>query len=190
LDAVSALVPSGRRLLLQGFDATAQAMQTLPLHQYSVIHVSAHAVVDDSTPELSGIALTLFRRNGQPLDGMLRPYQLAGLHLNGSAIVLSACNTALGKEYIGEGFVGLTASLFHAGAAQLVLTLAEVDAEASSAFLQAAYNYMFGPRRLSMEHALTLARKNLAGTPRWSDPFYWASFVLYGRPANLHPDPQ
>ena len=99
--------------------------------------------------------------------------------------MLSACDTALGKEVLGEGLAGLTASLFHAGASQLLLTLTEIDAEGSSEFLSKVYGNFFSPAQVSMEHSLTLARRALARSERWSDPYYWASFVLYGRPYPL-----
>ena len=119
------------------------------------------------------------------MDGFLHPYDLAGFPLNGSTVVLSACGTALGKQVIGEGLAGLTASLFQAGAAQLVLTLSEVDAEASAEFFSAAYRRFFAPHPMSMEHSLTLARRTLAHSVRWSDPYYWASFIVIGRPSEL-----
>jgi CHAT domain-containing protein len=140
-------------------------------------------LIDDEIPELSRIALSMVDRSGKPVDGFLRPAELAELNLNGSTVVLSACDTALGKEVLGEGLEGFSASLFHAGAAQLLLTLSEVDAEGSSAFLSQTYRNLFGRGGLSMERSLMLARRGLARSPRWADPYYWASFALYGSPS-------
>ena len=184
-------VPRSRRVILRGFDATPAGLQELPLEDYAVLHFSTHALVDDRIPELSRIALSMVDRRGRTVDGFLRPYQLAGFHLNGSTVVLSACDTALGKDVLGEGLAGLTASLFRAGASQLLLTLAEVDAEGSSEFLRRVYGRLFSDGGASdraapdMEHALTQARVALAQSGRWADPYYWASFVLYGRPNPL-----
>ena len=182
-------VPRARRVILRGFDASPTGLQELPLEDFAVLHFSTHALVDDRIPELSRIALSMVDRQGRTVDGFLRPYQLAGLHLNGSTVVLSACDTALGKEVLGEGLAGLTASLFRAGASQLLLTLAEVDAEGSSEFLRRVYGKLFSGRSDAaapdMEHALTQARVALARSGRWADPYYWASFVLYGRPNPL-----
>jgi CHAT domain-containing protein/tetratricopeptide (TPR) repeat protein len=189
---VESLVPPNKLRILRGFDANLEMARRLPLSEYAVLHFSTHALIDDRIPELSRVALTMVERDGRPVDGFLRSYQLSQLHLNGSVFVLSACDTALGKQVLGEGLAGLTASLFHAGAAQLVLTLAEVDAEASSAFLQEAYRHVFAARNtgkpaLSMEHALTLARRAMARSSRWSDPYYWGSFAIYGRPTKSSP---
>ena len=119
--------------------------------------------------------------SGRRVDGYLRPYQLAGLHLPGSIVVLSACDTALGKQVPGEGMAGLANSLFYAGAAQLVLTLTQVDADGSSHLLAETYRDPFGPNHLGIETALTLARRKLEASARWHDPYYWASFVIIGR---------
>lgn len=182
LEAISALVPTSKRRVLIGFDASRANLERSGPERYAFIHFSTHALIDDRVPELSRIALSMFSRNGHRLDGVLRPTQLSEFRLDGSTVVLSACDTALGKEVLGEGLVGLTASLFQAGASQLVLTLSEVDGEASAAFFGEVYRQVFGSRNSSTEHALTEARRAFSRSQRWSDPYYWASFVLYGRP--------
>jgi CHAT domain-containing protein len=183
LDVAESLVPAAHRQFLRGFQASRSALQRLPVHQYAVVHLSTHAVIDDRTPELSRLALSLVDQSGRRINGFLRPYQLAGLRLPGSVVVLSACDTALGKQVLGEGMAGLANSLFFAGAGQLVLTLTQVDAEGSSQLLSEAYRNLFGPRHLGMEKALTLARRKLEASARWHDPYYWASFVIIGRPS-------
>jgi len=185
LDAASALVPAARRRILMGFAANAEAVEAARPRDYAILHFSAHAIIDDRIPELSRIALSMVRPSGVWTDGFLRPYQLSHLSLDGSTVVLSACETALGRQVLGEGLAGFTTSLFSAGAAQLVLTLSPVDAEGSAEFLGQTYRHVLGPRPMAMEHALTLARRALAASPRWSDPYYWASFVVYGRPSEV-----
>jgi CHAT domain-containing protein len=104
--------------------------------------------------------------------------------MNGSVVVLSACDTALGKQVLGEGLAGLASSLFYAGAAQLVLSLVKVDAGPSAQFFAEVYRELLGARPVSMERALTRARQKLAQSQRWQDPYYWAAFVVVGRPAD------
>jgi CHAT domain-containing protein/Tfp pilus assembly protein PilF len=182
LDTVAALAPPNRLTIWKGFEASAAPVEKAPLLDYAVLHFSAHAIVDDRIPELSRIALSTVTPTGRPIDGFLRPWQLSQLHLNGSTVVLSACETALGKQVVGEGLDGFTTSLFSAGAAQLVLTLSPVDSEASSEFLSETYRNVFRSRPMAFEHAITLARQTMAASTRWSDPYYWASYVVYGRP--------
>ena len=182
LDLVRLLVPVSRRRILVGFDASAEVLKKAELEDFAFLELSTHALIDDRMPELSRVALSMVGPEGQKVDGFLRSYHLSHLRLNGSTVVLSACETALGKQVIGEGLMGLTTSLFSAGAAQLLLTISPVDAEGSSEFLREVYRNVFGKRPAATEHALTLARQALARSPRWADPYYWASFAIYGRP--------
>jgi CHAT domain-containing protein/Tfp pilus assembly protein PilF len=185
LQTITRLVPKSRRDLRKGFDANARTLESLPLDQYGILHLSTHAVVNEEIPELSRIALSAVDREGRPLDGFLFPYQLANLHLRHSTVVLSACETALGKKILGEGLAGFASSFFSAGASQLVLTVSTVDAQASSVFLSETYARVLASHPESMEHALTLARRSFLRSDRWSDPYYWASFVVIGIPT-LH----
>lgn len=181
IKVIESLVDKSRKVF-RGFDASRQMLESLRLEDFGVLYLSTHALVDDRIPEMSKIVLSRFDRKGHPVNGVLRPNELAQLHLNGSIVVLSACNTALGKQVLGEGMVGLTTSLLVAGGSQLVLTLTAVDAEGSSKFFGKVYrNFLTGSN--SMEHALTLARQAMADHG-YSDPYYWAPFIVVGRPAD------
>ncbi len=185
LKTIARLVPRSHYDFLGGADANIEALKGLLPERYAVVHFSTHAVIDDDIPELSRIALSIVNNKGEPVNGFLFPHQLVDLQMNGAVVVLSACDTALGKKVLGEGLMGFTSSLFSAGASQLVLTTAEVDAQASSLFLSEAYSHFLGRGRTSMEHALTLARQALLKSDRWSDPYYWASYVVVGMPTPL-----
>lgn len=178
--ALRSLVPPARIRILQSFDAAPLTLHTLNLGDFAVLHFSTHAFIDDRIPELSRVALSLVDRSGRPVDGYLHPYQFAEFRLNRSIVVLSSCETALGKEVLGEGLVGFATSLFSAGASQLVLALTKVDAESSAAFFAETYRHFFGSQPQGMERALTQARRVLAHSTRWSDPYYWASFTVMG----------
>jgi CHAT domain-containing protein/tetratricopeptide (TPR) repeat protein len=182
LKTIAFFVPRSRYHFMGGADANTQALQGLPLEQYALLHFSTHAIIDDDIPERSRIALSIADRQGRPVNGFLLPYQLADLRMKGAVVVLSACDTALGKKVMGEGMMGFASSLFSAGASQLILTIAEVDAQASSSFLSNTYRHFLGRNRTSMEHALTLARQSFLKSDRWSDPYYWASYVVVGMP--------
>lgn len=186
LKTIAGLVPRSRYDFMRGADANTLALQKLPPEQYSLLHFSTHAVINDEIPELSHIALSVVDGQGHPVNGSLFPYQLADLRMNGAVVVLSACDTALGKRVLGEGMMGFASSLFSAGASQLFLTITQVDAEASSVFLSHAYNHFLDHNPTSMEHALTLARQSFLKSERWSDPYYWASYVLVGMPTPLN----
>jgi len=183
LQTIAQLVPRSRRDFLSGFNANAPALENMALNRYGILHLSTHAIIDDDIPELSRIALSVMDRKGRPIDGFLFPHQLANLHLRRSLVVLSACKTALGQNIQGEGLAGFSSSLFSAGASQLVLTISDVDAQASSVFMSRVYRRVLAPHPETMQHALTLTRRSFLHS-QWSDPYYWASFVLIGTPAS------
>lgn len=186
ISTIQRLVPPTRRKVYRGFAASRATLDNLRLADFGVLHFSTHALIDDQIPELSMIALSLVDKIGHPVDGYVRPYQFAQFQLEGSIVVLSACDTALGKQVLGEGLAGFTGSLLYAGAAQLVLTLTKVDAEASAGFLREVYR-IFLRGKGSMEAAVTFARRQLAHSRRFSDPYYWASFIVIGQPAGTEP---
>lgn len=182
IKTIESLVPPDHRKILRGFDASRAELATVNLADFGVLHFSTHAMIDDSIPELSRIMLSMVNRSGKPIaDSSLHPHQLAQFHLDGSTIVLSACDTALGKQVLGEGLVGFTSSLLYAGGAQLVVTLTEIDAEASSRFLSEVYRRFLSGSN-SMEHSIALVRLALVHDPQFSDPYFWASFIVVGRP--------
>jgi CHAT domain-containing protein/Tfp pilus assembly protein PilF len=182
LKTIARFVSRSRYDFMGGADANTQALQKQPLERYAIVHLSTHAIINDEIPELSRLALSIVDGRGRPVNGFLFPYQLANLRLKGTVVVLSACDTALGKKVLGEGMVGFATSLFSAGASQLVLTITEVDAQSSSLFLTDVYSHFLGGNAPSMEHALTLARQSFLKSDRWSDPYYWASHVVMGMP--------
>ena len=182
IETVNRLVNQSKRATLKGVQATKTRLNEMDLASYAIIHLSTHAIIDDIEPDLSRVVLSLVDRRGAAIDGYLHPAQFAGWRLSGSTVVLSACETALGKEVMGEGLWGLTAALFEAGAGQMVMTLSPVDAEGSSEFFAHVYRSLFGSHPASMEQSLTQARRALAASGRWADPYYWASFVVVGRP--------
>jgi len=94
-------------------------------------------------------------------------------------VVLSACQTALGKEIRGEGLVGLTRAFMYAGAARVVASLWSVDDEATAELMARFYQGMLGDG-LRPAAALREAQISLRRERRWRSPYYWGSFVLLG----------
>jgi len=93
--------------------------------------------------------------------------------------VLSACQTALGREIRGEGLIGPTRGFMYAGARRVVASLWEVDDESTAQLMKTFYRSMLRDGRRPAE-ALRAAQLELSRDRRWSAPFYWAGFVLQG----------
>jgi CHAT domain-containing protein len=180
IEAMRNALPPSRIDILRGFDASIDALGGHRLSDYAIVHLSTHSLIDDVEPQMSHIALSLVNPQGTSVEGLMRPDHLADWRLRGSLVVLSSCETALGKQILGEGLAGFTTSLFLAGASQVVLSTSKVDAEASADFFKYFYrNYLHEGKTL--EASLTDARRVMASSRRWADPYYWASFVAIGR---------
>lgn len=115
-DAIVAAAPAGMTLKAIDFDASRATAMSPELAQYRIVHFATHGVFDNENPGLSGVVLSMFDKQGQPQDGFLRLHDIYGLNLPAELVVLSACNTALGKPVRGEGLVGIVRGFMYAGA--------------------------------------------------------------------------
>jgi CHAT domain-containing protein len=178
--ALAALLPAGRARTALDFAASRQLAISGELGRYRRVHFATHGLLDDVHPELSGIVLSLVDERGREQDGFLRLHDIYELDLGAELVVLSACQTGLGKEVAGEGLLGLNRAFFYAGAPRVVSTLWKVDDRATAELMRRFYAEMLGPRRLPPSAALRSAQLAVAGEMRWASPYYWAGFVLQG----------
>jgi CHAT domain-containing protein/tetratricopeptide (TPR) repeat protein len=177
--AIVAAAPPGLTLQAIGFDASRAVAMSPELSRYRIVHFATHGIVDNESPGLSGIALSMYDARGRPRDGFLRLHDIYGLDLPVELVVLSACDTALGKQLRGEGLVGMVRGFMHAGAQRVVASLWKVDDEATGELMRRFYLEMFRENR-SPAAALRQAQLALWRERRWRSPFYWAAFVLQG----------
>lgn len=112
-------------------------------------------------------------------DGILTAMEASGLDLWGTKlVVLSACETGVGKVTNGEGVYGLRRSLVMAGAESLVMTLWQVDDAATKELMAGYYTKLAKGRPRSS--ALRDIQLEIAAREQYSHPYYWASFLPAG----------
>jgi CHAT domain-containing protein len=181
-DAVVALVPAASRREQLDFEANLANAIKGDLSQYRIVHFATHGFLNSRHPELSGIVLSLIDEKGQEQDGFLRAHQIYDLKLPADLVVLSGCRTGLGKEIRGEGLIGLTRAFMHAGSARVLVSLWDVNDEATAELMRRFYAGLFGPEKQSPAAALRAAQLSMANDKRWSAPYYWAGFILQGEP--------
>ncbi len=179
---ILSLVPKADRLQALDFDASRMTAVSPELSRYRFVHFGTHGLLDSAHPELSGIVLSMFDRQGRAQDGYLRVHEIFNLKLPAELVVLSGCRTGLGKEIKGEGLLGLTRGFMYAGSARIVVSLWDVSDEASARLMVHFYRGMLGPERLSPASALRKAQLALWKGGRWQAPYYWAAFLLQGEP--------
>ena len=177
--AILKLVPNNSSLSAFRFDANYNLATSQNLNQYQIIHFATHGFVNPEQPELSGIVLSLFNKVGEQIPGYLRLADLFEQDYPAELIVLSACETGLGKNVSGEGLVGLTRGLMYAGASRVALSLWVVSDEGTSVLMQEFYKQMLQENK-NPTQALRAAQRKLWANSDWRNPYYWAAFTLQG----------
>ncbi len=173
------LVPDGDRLQVFDFEANYNWATSSALNQFRILHFATHGFVNDANPELSGIVLSLVDKQGKDIRGYLRLGDLFNLDYPADLIVLSACETGLGKEIQGEGLVGLTRGLMYAGGERLVVSLWQVSDEGTAVFMQEFYKEMLQNGK-SANEALRATQLKMWKDDKWHNPNYWAAFAFLG----------
>jgi tetratricopeptide (TPR) repeat protein len=162
VEAITKLFDSDKRpaRALLGTDASESELDRLSsadgLKQFAFIHLATHGVIDEGIPQRSAVILT---QTGLPepldqilnhkpvFDGRLLVREIQrSWDLKAELVTLSACETALGKESGGEGFVGFTQALLMSGARSVCLSLWKVDDTATALLMTRFYQNMLGKR--------------------------------------------
>ena len=161
------------------FQASRETAMSKELSQYRIVHFATHGLLDNEHPELSGLVLSMVGPDGGSRNGFLDLEDIYNLSLPADLVVLSACETGLGKEISGEGLVGLTRGFMYAGASRVVASLWQVDDAATAELMGTFYKAMLVDG-LRPAAALRQAQIELMKQKRWHDPYYWAAFTLQG----------
>lgn len=144
--------------------------------RFSVLHIASHAIVDDATPMYSQVLLA--RDSASDEDGVLEAREIVNLKLKADLVVLSACETALGKVRKGEGMIGLTWAFFVTGTSAEVVSQWKVESEGTTSMMLFFHRGL--KSNISRAEALRNAELKLLRNRKYSHPFYWAPFVLIG----------
>lgn len=172
-------VPAPERFVATGFDARRDVLAGGRLAGFRILHLATHARVDLVRPELSHLVFSRWSPSGRRVEGLLFAHELFDLDLQTDLVVLSACDTAMGRQVRGEGLVGLVQGFFYAGASRVLATLWPVEDEATAELMDRFYGYLL-EEEMSPAQALRRAQIDIKKEPRWEAPYYWAGFVLQG----------
>ncbi len=172
------LVPQENdRIAAFGFDANYNWITAPRLSQYRYVHLATHGFFDTEKPALSSLLLSSFTAQGQIQKSYLRLPELFNLNLPTEMIVLSACETGLGKDVPGEGLVGMTRGLMYAGALRVSVSLWKVDDAATAQLMQQLYQALWQSKK---SHAAALRDAQLKLWNEGTHPYYWSAFTLQG----------
>ncbi|MEM8981627.1 MAG: CHAT domain-containing tetratricopeptide repeat protein [Pseudomonadota bacterium] len=177
-DAIVDAWPSARVTQFRADKANRDVVLALGNERTDIVHIAAHGVVNSERPELTGIMLSRFDADGRPMNGFVGVRDIYSLDTDAQLVVLSACDTALGREIRGEGLAGLSRAFLYAGAEQVVASLWQVSDGATAALMTHFYEEYIATGDAAA--ALANAKQTLRRIPRWRDPYFWSGFVLYG----------
>ncbi len=158
-------------------NASEDNVRNRDMMNYKVIHIATHGLLDAQRPQFTGVVLSLIGNKSN--DGFLRTDEIFNLRMNPALVMLSACETGLGKEKRGEGVIGLTRAFMYAGAPTVGVTLWSV-ADKSTADLMTDFYKRFLGASPSASGAMRDAQLSMISAKKYSAPFYWAPFVLVG----------
>ena len=154
--------------------ATPAAVRSDEVKESKFLHFATHGVVDEVKPERSEICLSASGSD----EGNLYSGDIYNLNLSADLVVLSACETGLGKISKGEGIIGLTRALIYAGSNNLVVSLWRVGDASTAVLMTDFYRSMLQGN--SYADAMRLAKQGMIKSGTYSSPYYWAPFVLIG----------
>jgi CHAT domain-containing protein len=178
-EAIKKLIPEKEQIQVLDFAANLNFVKTQNLADYKIIHFATHGIANSNNPELSGLVLSLFDNQGNPENGFLRLNDIFNLKLNADLVVLSACQTGLGKQVKGEGLVGLTRGFMYAGSPRVVVSLWSVDDQGTSILMSRFYQLML-EKKLPVSAALRQAQIEMLQQENYKLPYYWAAFTMQG----------
>jgi CHAT domain-containing protein len=141
--------------------------------KYDVLHFAVHAEFSEEEPLSSALLLA---REGKD-DGRLKVEEIFSLDLKADMVVLSACETGLGKLSSGDELIGLTRAFIYAGTPSVVTTLWKVNDRSSYELMREFYGGLKGAKKSE-----ALRKAQLRTMEQFPEPFFWAAYGLTGEP--------
>lgn len=176
---ILAAAPRSANFEALDFKANLDAATNGELSKYRYVHFATHGYIDSEKPGLSALVLSLVNERGEPQAGLLKTQEIYNLQLPAELVVLSACQTGLGKVIKGEGMVGLTRGFMYAGAARIIVSMWNVSDKGTAELMARLYQGMItGGMRPTA--ALREAQLALWKQKQWRSPYYWAAFIQQG----------
>lgn len=179
--AIQNLIGEEQTLIVQDFAVTPAVIHDPAFQESRLIHISAHGLPYPYHSQFSALALSMYSEDGTPTQGFVSAYQIENTTLRAQLVVLSACESGLGKADRGEGLLGLPHAFLNAGASSVLTTLWPIlDNETLVKFTQDFYQSYCNNQKDPAE-SLQIAQQKMRERGLTS-PYYWAGFVLMGEP--------
>lgn len=179
-DTVSRFVSPQNLLIKTDGEANLRAVFDANLENYRILHFAVHTFINDKKPELSSIALSSFDERGNKIKNLLQSNDILNLDLSAELVILSSCQSGLGKQVGGEGLIALSQSFFIAGSRSSLFTLWDVDDKVTAQLIIKFYRKYLAENKNAAE-ALRETQLEIMRDKRWKSPFYWSAFILHSQ---------
>jgi len=179
-ESILAFAPVSERSEALGRKASRAAVLSGALRDYRFLHFATHGSFAATDPGGGQLVLAQIDPRGQQEpNGFLHLADIYELDLRADLVVLSACQSALGREVRGEGMMGMTRGFFYAGAERVLVSLWNVNDRVTVELMRHFYRGIL-VEGLSPAAALRAAQDAIRRQKRWQAPYYWAGFTLQG----------
>jgi CHAT domain-containing protein/Tfp pilus assembly protein PilF len=182
LRAIIRLFESQRKKAVGYFhrQASEDNFKTANIQDYDLIHIATHSLKDEGQHQLSGLIFSPPGTNRQPgEDGILYSGEIYNLHLDAQLIVLSSCESGVGKLVKGEGVMAMNRGFFYSGIRNIVFSLWKVEDRSTSRLMIEFYRNIL--QGYPFCRALRKAKMEMIRDPFTAFPKYWSGFVLVGK---------
>jgi CHAT domain-containing protein len=179
--SIASLYGATRVDLLLGLDATRDNVLAKDLATYRFVHIASHGFMDSTVPQLSALVLGRFGRQGSIADPYIRASDLLERDFHAQAVILTACDSSLGKAVAAEGIIGLRYAALARGARAVVASLWPVTDGITERLMTDMYRQMLlesADSQAVVAALSTAMRQALADAPSL-DPALWAPFAVY-----------
>jgi len=180
VQSIAEIARQWRSYVLLGAQATKPAVLAMPLDSFRAIHFATHARFDAQDPQLSAIVLSSRDKDRVALASTLTLREILGFRLQAETVVLSACEASLGKSYRGQLSFGLSEAFLVAGAQNVLGSVWRVSDDAAQAYMRIFYE-QYILHDATPAQAAQMAARTLSQDPVYSQPYFWAAFVLAQR---------
>jgi CHAT domain-containing protein len=174
------IAPNAATFTATGFAANHQNTLNTPLEQYQFLHFATHGCIQDDA-RLSHLALSRYQPDGEltPTAGLYLQ-DIYNLDLNAELVVLSACETGIGADVVGEGVVGMTSGFMYAGAKRVVFSLWKVDDAQTANLMSNLYQQLWTDERDPHQSLRQAQLQMWLSDSKYRAPYYWAAFTMQG----------
>ncbi len=176
VDAIAKLFPNQSKVFTYA-NANEATFKSKEVQNYNYLHLATHGIVDSSDPSLSEI----FLNGNESEDGNLFCREIYNMNMSADLVVLSACETGLGKFSKGEGVIGLSRALTYAGAKNMIVSFWKVSDESTAELMISFYKHLIENKDENFSKAIQQAKRDIIKTGKYASPYYWAPFVLIGK---------